>query len=275
MQDFTERELLQLGKSEKYWQDRQANAQATLTSKNIKETEKQLEKYYLKSMNKVLGQFSATYSKITANIADGVTPNVSDLYKLSSYWEMQGQLKQELTKLGNKQISLFEEWFAKQYMQIYESIALPSSGLYFSQINKEAVLRMINEVWCADGQSWSNRVWTNTNKLQQALNDNLVHCVVTGGNSDALRNMLMEDFRVSYNRADSLVRTEMAHIQTQASQQRYIDAGVKRVQVWADYDERRCDVCGKLHEKIYPVYARMPIPAHPRCRCTIIPVIED
>ena len=45
--------------------------------------------------------------------------------------------------------------------------------------------------------------------------------------------------------------------------------------LWADEDERRCEVCGKLHKKRYPVGANIPIPAHPRCRCCIVPVVED
>jgi SPP1 gp7 family putative phage head morphogenesis protein len=67
----------------------------------------------------------------------------------------------------------------------------------------------------------------------------------------------------------------MAHIQTQAAKQRYADAGLEEVEVWADKDERQCDVCGKLHQKRFPIGGNMPIPAHPRCRCCIIPVVES
>lgn len=66
----------------------------------------------------------------------------------------------------------------------------------------------------------------------------------------------------------------MANIQTQAARERYRNAGVAEVEVWADYDERRCDVCGELHKKRFPVNATMPVPAHPRCRCCILPVVE-
>lgn len=132
---------------------------------------------------------------------------------------------------------------------------------------------MINQIWCADGKSWSSRIWTNTDKLQQALNDNLIECVVGGKKTTQLKEMLQKDFNVSYNRADSIVRTEMAHIQTQAAQQRYKDSGIQQVEIWADKDERRCDVCGKLHKTKYPVNGAIPLPAHPRCRCCIIPVI--
>lgn len=67
----------------------------------------------------------------------------------------------------------------------------------------------------------------------------------------------------------------MAHIQTQAAQQRYIDYGITEVEVPEDEDERRCEVCGKLHGKRFKITETMPVPAHPRCRCCIVPVIES
>ena len=86
--------------------------------------------------------------------------------------------------------------------------------------------------------------------------------------------MLRERFNVSYSRADALVRTELAHVQTEAAKQRYKDYGLDEVEIWADPDERTCPVCEKLHKKVYPVGANVPIPAHPRCRCCIVPVIK-
>ena len=245
-----------------YWVERSAKTQAALTNKSIKETEKQLKKYYGKSMEKILEQFEKVYLKLFLSISEGREPTPADLYKLDKYWQLQGQLKVELQKLGDKQAALMSKKFEDQYINIYNALALQDNGM-FSEVDRETAHQMINQIWCADGQSWSNRIWTNTNKLQQALNDNLIDCVLTGKKTTQLKQILQEQFAVSYNRADSIVRTEMAHIQTQAAQQRYKDYGVQEVEVWADEDERRCDVCGKLHETRYPINGVLPIPAHP------------
>jgi SPP1 gp7 family putative phage head morphogenesis protein len=98
--------------------------------------------------------------------------------------------------------------------------------------------------------------------------------VATGKKTTELKNILQERFNVSYTNADMIARTELAHVQTEAAKQRYKDYGIQEVEVWADEDERRCDVCGELHEKRYPAGAHVPIPAHPRCRCCIVPVVE-
>ncbi len=256
-----------------YWADRQAKAQEILTNKSIKDTEAQLAKYYKRSMQNVIGQFETTYNTYLANVERGLENSPATLYKLDSYWNMQAQLRDELQKLGDKQSVLLSREFTKQYKQIYRAIAL-NDGAAFSTISNETALQMIKEIWCADGSSWTSRIWKNTDKLQQALNDGLIECVVSGTPSAVLKERLVEEFNVSFSRADNIVRTELNHIQTQAARQRYADAGVKEVQVWADKDERRCDICGKLHKQKFPVGGKMPIPAHPRCRCTIIPVIE-
>lgn len=256
-----------------YWAERQGKAQEKLTSKSIKETEEQLTKYYLRSMKKIVGQFEQTYNKLLLSIAEGRDPTPADLYKLDKYWEMQGMLKAELQKLGDKQHELLSKQFVKQYQSVYETLAI-NDGLFFREIDRAAAQQMINQIWCADGKSWSSRIWKNTDKLQQALNDELITCVLTGKKPSELKQLLQNQFNVSFNRADSIVRTEMAHIQTQAARQRYLDMGVSEVEVWADEDERRCDVCGDLHQKRFGIYEPMPIPAHPRCRCCIIPVVE-
>ena len=256
-----------------YWQERELATQEKITAQGIEEIEKQLAKYYASAQQKVVGQFEAIYNKLLLNGEKGITATPADLYRMESYWQLQAQLKVELEKLGNKQAVLFGNKFTNQYYQIYRGL-LPHDDLFFGEISQEIAQQMINQIWCADGKTWSSRIWTNTDKLQQVLNDNLLECVLTGADTKALKERLMYQFGVSYNNADTIVRTEMLHIQTQAAQQRYKDAGLQEVEVWADKDERRCDICGKLHQQRFPICGAMPIPAHPRCRCRILPVIE-
>ena len=256
-----------------YWVERIAKAQAALTNKNIKDTEKQLIKYYLRTMESVISSFEATYEKLLNTVEQGRMPTPADLYKMDKYWQLQAQLRRELQRLGEKQAVLLSKNFEAQFFDIYNSFAIKGVEAY-STLDTAAAPQMLDSIWCADGKSWSQRIWTNTDKLQQALNDSLIECVASGKKTTQLKNLLQSQFGVSYNRADALVRTEMAHIQTQAAVQRYKDYGIKEVEVWVDEDERTCPICSKLEGKRVPIHGIMPIPAHPRCRCSIIPVIE-
>lgn len=257
-----------------YWQDRMAEAQTKLTEKNLKQVERQMRKYYTRAIKQVMQDFEDTYNKLLATVGADRAPTPADLYKIDKYWVLQGQLKDELRKLGSRQIKALTEAFETNFFDVYFSIGI-EGGQAFSTIDADAVSHLINQIWCADGKSWSSRIWENTEKLAQTLNDELINCVVSGKSSSQMKKALMERFNVSYSAADSLARTELAHIQTQAAKQRYTDYGIDTVEIWADADERRCEVCGKLHKKRYPVGAAVPIPAHPRCRCCIVPVVED
>lgn len=256
-----------------YWQDRMASSQTNLTNKSVKQIEKQMKKYYGTAMKKTIADFEATYNKVLAATAEGRQPTPADLYKLDAYWQMQAQMRQELQKLGDKQIAALSKAFEENFFEIYYSIGIPGMEA-FNTIDESMVQQLINHIWVADGKSWSQRIWENNELLAATLNEELVNCVVAGKKTTQLKDILQERFGVSYGRADALVRTELAHIQTQAAQQRYTDYGIQEMEIWADADERRCEVCGKLHQKRYPIGAVPPIPAHPKCRCCIVPVVD-
>lgn len=256
-----------------YWANRIATTQNAITDKNLKQIEKQMRKYYGSCAKRVIRDFEATYDKLLATAGEGKQPTPADLYKLNKYWEAQNQLRRELRKLSEKQVATLTKIFELQFFDEYYSIEIEGKKA-FNTINAEGAQALINSIWCADGKSWSQRVWENTDKLLETLNEELLHCVVTGKKTTQLKNLLQERFGVSYSRADTIVRTELAHVQTQAAQQRYKDYGIQQVEIFADADERRCSECGKLHRKIYPAGASVPIPAHPRCRCCLVPVID-
>ena len=256
-----------------YWENRLANAQTAITEKSLKQIEKQMAKYYATTSKRVIQDFENTYNKILAQQEEGKEITPADLYKLDKYWQMQGQLRQEMQKLGEKQISLLTKIFETNFFEVYYSLNI--EGLEaFTTIDKAAVLQMINGIWVADGKTFSQRVWDNTGRLLETLNEELINCVVTGKKTTQLKNALMDRFGVSYRRADTLARTELCHIQTQAAKQRYQDYGIKEVEVLVDPDERTCDLCKALIGKRFPVNGTPPLPVHPNERCALVPVVE-
>lgn len=263
--------------SNSYWIDRLIKTQNAIADKTVEDIQRQLKKYYKDAMNQVISDFEATYDKLLATIEDGREPTPADLYKLDKYWQMQAQLKNEMQALGDKEIALLSEKFEKEWNDIYESFALTSKNS-FSTISTRNAKAAINTAWLSDGKNFSQRVWNNTNKLVETLNDNLINCVITGKKTTELKQLLQKRFNVSYNAADMLVRTETAHIQTQAAAQRYKDYGLKEYEFLADPDERTCSVCAALDGKRFLLSEMKPgvnaPPMHPRDRCCIVPVVN-
>lgn len=264
-----------------YWQKRQFKILDYLTGKSIRATERQLRKYYREAMERVLADFEATYDKILLAQTEGREPTPADLYKLDKYWQAQAQMRTELRKLGEKEMVLFSKQFEENWFEIYHSVGIPGDKS-FNTVDNSMVRQMINSIWCADGKSWSQRIWDNTNRLAQTLNEGLIHCVATGKKTTELKAILQERFNVSYSRADTLVRTELTHIQTEAAKKRYEDAGLTYYEILGNEDDS-CGShsvdCHKMNGKKF-LYSEMVAgknapPFHPNCRCCIMPVIED
>jgi SPP1 gp7 family putative phage head morphogenesis protein len=263
-----------------YWAERIVKSQEKMTAKSVRQTEKQLREYYGRTMETVIGQFESTYNKLLSTMEEGRTPTPADLYKLDKYWQLQAQLRNELQKLGDRQYSLMSKRFELHFFDIYYSFGIPGQEA-FSTIDAEAARIMLGQIWCADGKAWSDRIWENIARLQETLNEGLIECVVSGKKTTDLKNKLQERFGVSYSRADTLVRTEMAHIQTQAAQKRYEDYGLEKYKILGN-DDDSCGNhgvdCHELDGKTF-LLAEMKTgvnapPFHPNCKCCIVPVVE-
>ena len=257
----------------KYWAKRVANLQEKIQDKTIKSINIQLQKYYGRAAERVIRDFEAVYDKILNQVEDGKEPTPADLYKLDKYWQAQAQMRRELEKLGNKQIKLLSAAFETNFFEVYYGLALPGEAA-FNKVDTEVVNQLINGIWVADGKQWSQRVWDNTQRLAQTLNEELVHIVATGKKNTDLKNILQERFDVSYHRAETLVRTEVAHIQPEAAKKRYEDYGIEYVEVLVDPDERTCELCKALIGKKWRTSETPPLPVHPNERCCLVPVIN-
>lgn len=256
-----------------YWANRVEKTQDILFRKHRKEIDKKMRQYYQKAIEQTIADYEATYDHLMTMNLQGKAPTPADLYKLDKYWKMRSQLEKRLTNLGKRQISLLNKAFKETFWASYNMLGIPSLPTY-STIDDGAVEQLIKQIWCADGKSWSTRIWENTNLLKQTLEEGLLNTVATGKPTSYLKKQLMERFNVSFSRADALVRTELAHVQTQAAQQRYKDYGLEEVEILVTKDERLCPICSKQNGKRLPINAKMPIPFHPRCRCCVVPVVN-
>ena len=271
-----------------YWRNRLLETQRKWTDKDIDIINKIINSYYRTAMINVIKEFEAVYDKVLAQAEDGKQITPADLYKLDKYYQMQAQLQDTLQKLGDRTCEVLAKKFGQEYKHIYSELGVDTEGKKikasksdkaFATIDAQGAKHIANQIWAADGKSWSERVWKNLGDLQRTLNEGLIDCVITGKKTTELKKKLMERFSVSYNRAETLVRTEMAHVETQAALDRYKSSGVEKVRIVVDPDERTCDVCAKWDDKIVDVSEAQTgkncPPFHPNCRCAVAPVVKD
>ena len=269
------------------WRKRMLDAQKKWTDKDIDAINKQLHHYFRVASASIIKEFEAVYDKVLANAEEGKPITPADLYKLDRYYQMQAQANKVLQTLGDRTAALLEGRFEQEYKNIYSELTVNKEGKVvkaavsdkaFSTINEQVAKQVANQIWCADGKSWSQRIWKNLDYLRQTLEEGLIECVVTGKKTSELKKRLMERFNVTYNQAENIVRTEMAHVETQAALDKYKASGTQKVRIIVDPDERTCDICAEKDDELVDISIANPgsncPPFHPRCRCAIAPVVE-
>ena len=77
-------------------------------------------------------------------------------------------------------------------------------------------------------------------------------------------------------RADMIARTELAHAYSKGLLATYQEGGVHQVQWMAVMDDRTCEECAGNDGEIFTLAeVEGMIPAHPRCRCTLISILGN
>lgn len=250
--------------SSEYWEKRLANvvwnSYNTLEEENIA-----LLDHYGKAMNNIRTELM--------KLEEQKTLSRSDKYRVQHLKSIQGQILKECEKLGSSVEKDTIKNVSRQMQDVYKASFSNISNKQFSQLSKNSCKDMINTPW--HGSSFSERLWKNTGKLANELNDILASGITEGKTIAEIAFQLSNRMNKDMNSCHGLVRTETINSLNRASMRGMRDAGVEYVRWWAAQDERKCDECGANHDKIYPIDKAPNLPCHPGCRCTWLPVSED
>lgn len=84
---------------------------------------------------------------------------------------------------------------------------------------------------------------------------------------------IRKELGTTISKAETIARTEVMSAHNSAAKARYKRSGIEYGQWIATPSDRLCPTCAERNTKIYPIDDVL-IPAHPRCRCMILPVSE-
>ena len=274
-----------------YWRNRYLSQEKILLDKSIEETENHLIKLYSNSLQLNERELRNLLNDLQKQGIEGEM-KINDLYRYNRYWEVRADLNRRLLELGRKQNDSLEKDLVDMYkrVQIYfnhnpKFMARTMNGKLVKAVNarpmdmsspivSERAQAIVNSVWCADGKYWSERTWVHMDELQQDIENGLLDIITRGTNPDELTQTLMRDFGKSYHQAQTLVRTELNHVYTQAAAERYADAGCEFYEVIAQQSEDEClEYDGQVYRLDMMVEGENAPPFHPNCKCTIVPVI--
>lgn len=160
---------------------------------------------------------------------------------------------------------------------VYEAARMSGLDLQTGPIDEGALETILKKKW--SGQNYSERVWNNTQKVADAIKEELMIGALTGKTEKEMTDSINEQFLSGRNRARRLVRTESSYIHNEAHFQAYKDYGIEEYRFVATLDLRTSKICRERDGSVYRVNDKKigvnAPPMHPWCRSTTIMNLDD
>lgn len=210
--------------------------------------------------------------------------NASAKYHISKLEALKIQTQQSLEVMFSKQMGtvtgamgdIFESGY---YHTAYElqkgfNIGWDIAGLDQSQIEK-----VLSKPWAVDGKNFSERIWTNKEKLISELHGELTQNIMLGADPQKAIDSLAKKMNTSKQNAGRLIMTEEAYFSSAAQRDCFNDLDVEQYEIVATLDSHTSDICRSLDGKHFPMkdfQAGITAPPfHVYCRSTTVPYFDE
>lgn len=197
-------------------------------------------------------------------------PLISDFYRYNHLQKIEKQIEESIIQLGVR-----EEDFTTNVLKYATDLGtkVVNNVLDAPILNKRAIDNVIKYPW--HGANYSDRIWNNKAELIASMKSELTNGIIQGKSIYQVASAMEERLNVGKNKTQRLVRTEYMHALNQGQIESYKAAGYTKLRWSATMDSRTSEMCRERNGKEYPIDQLPDIPAHPNCRCTFIPVIDD
>ncbi len=240
-----------------------------LSEADSKDFEKLLEAYKNKTgaqKREVLAELEAPAYKNRMKRLDDINKSINKLVNAIEF--------KERDAIGKTMRQVYESSY---HHAVYEAARMSGLDLQTGPIDEGALETILKKKWL--GQNYSERVWNNTQKVADALKEELMIGALTGKTEKEMTDSINEQFLSGRNKARRLVRTESSYIHNEAHFQAYKDYGIEEYRFVATLDLRTSQICRERDGSVYRVNDKKigvnAPPMHPWCRSTTIMNLDD
>ena len=220
---------------------------------------------------------------------------------LNGLWMQQlenASAKWHVTKLEALQLqnqATIEALFGKQYQSLSGALGYVYQGSYYhscyevqkafemgwnvAALDDNKLSAILSTPWTKDGSTFSDRLWTNKQKLIQETQNTLTQGIMTGKAPDKMIKEIQVKMNTSRANAGRLVMTESAAMSAMGQKDAFGELGVEEFQIVETLDHVTCEVCAEMDGQHFPmsdyeIGVTVP-PFHPWCRGCTCPYFND
>ena len=225
---------------------------------------------YMKEYNKLLKNAPLQAQKLYLEIE-----TLSAKSRISRLDSLKSQIDMELTKLifrvENDSINALTSVYRDTFIEVTKDLGINPV------VSRDKIKAVLDRPW--SGANFSERLWSNTDKLAQTVKQEIVNGMIQGINLKTMTKRVSERFETAKkNDIERLLRTEVNYVLNQATLDGYKEAGIEKYEFSATLDSRTSQICSELHGNIFEIKniavgLNYP-PMHPRCRSTTVPIID-
>lgn len=210
--------------------------------------------------------------------------NASSKVHISRLEALRVQLQNQVEILYGNQLDgidkLAKDIFSDSYYHTaYEIQKGLNVGWDLNTLDEKRLSTVINKPWTTDNLTFSDRIWTNKNKLIGTIQTELTQSIMRGESVNKIIGRVSDKMGVGKKQAARLVLTESAYFHSEAQGQCFKDLDVELYEIVATLDKRTSEICQDLDGKIYSMKDYSPgetaSPFHPYCRTVQAPFFDD
>lgn len=210
--------------------------------------------------------------------------NASAKYHISYLESMKLQMQQHCELLSAKYQGSMTDFLGKEYADgFYHSVFEIQSGkgVYtnLARLDTKNIDNILTKPWAVDGKNFSDRIWTNKEKLVKELHNELTQCLMRGQDPQIAIDNIAKIMNVSKAQAGRLVMTELTAIKSMSRLDAYKELGIEEYEIVATLDSITSEICQNMdgrHFRVsdFEVGTTAP-PFHPNCRSDTAPYLDD
>lgn len=210
--------------------------------------------------------------------------NASARYHIDRLEAMKLQIRQHaellFTEYEGGMTDFLQKDYAEQfYRTAYEVSKGTGVGFNLAKPDTRRIDALVKRPWAQDGKVFSDRIWSNKEKLVSSLHTELTQCIIRGESPSGAIDRLAKKMGVSKAQAGNLIMTESAAIASAAQEQCFKDLGLEKFEFDATLDGKTCGICQGMDGQLFQM-SQFEIgvtapPIHPRCRCCVLPGFDD
>lgn len=206
-----------------YWEQRVANETWGIYN-SLEEKNRDLLKMYQEAS---LDLQEELY-QVTQKINGGQGVSLSDMHKHNRLTNLQKNMEYRIRQLGEDVEKFGKDNMKSGIKDVYSNVIGSLDVSNFSLPNEKLMEKMFNTPWQSD--TFSNRLWKNTQKLATNLNDILTIGLTQGKTVTEMAINLNNQMNQGFNVSHRLIRTETMHYLNESAFKAYEDGGCTEVQ---------------------------------------------